>query len=73
MTINSPGTSSPDQTVRAFNRVSANNRVTGIMEVVIDGRWGLFCRPVDISEVAESSCQGLGYNRGQAGIFAVTK
>lgn len=53
--------------------MSVDNRVTGIMEVVIDGRWGLFCRPAVVSEVAESTCQGLGYSRGQAGIFAVSK
>ena len=62
--VNTTG-SQPDQSVRLFNQVSEGNRVTGIVEIVYDGRWGLLCDPTFLteSEVAESVCEGFGFSR----------
>ena len=40
-----------------------DNVVSGIVEVLVDSRWGLVCSPSVAENVAEATCEGLGYSR----------
>lgn len=51
---------------------SDNDRVSGIIEVFVDSRWGVVCSPTIQNHVVEATCEGLGYQREGASLSSLS-
>ena len=67
------GTSSEIFSVRLFGLDTlSSERLLGIVEFLLDDRWGVLCRPTDTEFVGEAICQGLGFRREEAELSTIT-
>lgn len=65
------GSSSEVGSVRLFkSTIDDDERVSGIVEVLYDGRWGPVCASANSTEVAAVTCEGLGFRREQASVIS---
>ena len=44
----------------------------GIVEIVYNGRWGMLCDSRFTRTDAQSVCEGLGYDRGDANMMSLS-
>ncbi len=44
-----------------------------MVEYFTAGRWGVVCRPASTTEVDESICDGLGYDRDESTLVSLSR
>lgn len=55
--------------MRLFPQTVVGDNSEGIVEVLIDSRWGAMCVPSDLTQVSTTLCHELGFDRSNAALI----